>query len=166
MRLCSTDKRDWWRIAQIVNWITRCTKELFCSCRGHDRIGDNGGRCVEHLHWLLVLFRLVLHCWPNIRFAILATTYDVLRIIAEGGMNLAARIFISLEFELESFVPQVVNPYPRVVACYEQFDFGSWRSRWIVDRLYAGDLTSFGILPMRRSHMDLCLIFQPIGFIK
>jgi hypothetical protein len=81
-------------------------------------------------------------------------------------MYLAARILIAFELELESLIPKIVYSYSRIVTGDEQFHFGIRIAWWVVNRLYARDFASLGILPIRRSHVDLGLIFQPIRFVE
>ena len=102
----------------------------------------------EDLGRPLVSLSLWLPCRPYVCLAVLATTYYVLSIIAERSMYLTARVFVAFEFKLEALVSEVVDPYSRVVAGDQKFDFSIWVIWWVVDGLYAGDLASPSVLTM------------------
>ena len=88
--LRTTDQCHWWRIAQVVQRVARCTEKLPRLRRCHDRSSDNGRMSLEGLERPLVPFNFWLSRRPYIRLAILTATYYVLSVIAKRSMYLTA----------------------------------------------------------------------------
>lgn len=81
-------------------------------------------------------------------------------------MDLAARVLIALEFELQALVSKIVNTDSRVVGGDQELDLTIHISRGIGYRLYSGNLATSCIFSMRRFDMHLGLIFETLRGVE
>jgi hypothetical protein len=78
-------------------------------------------------------------------------------IIGERSPDLTAVVFVRSKFHLQGLVFVVVHSYPRIVTGDKKLDISTLAAWWPGDRLYTGNLTSFGVLSSCRFDMDLRL---------
>ena len=83
MRFGSTDEGDRGRVAEIVDWVSGCAEQLSGLDRGHDGSSDDCRMGVEHFDWSLVFFCFWRTGRPDVGLSIFASTYHILRVIAE-----------------------------------------------------------------------------------
>ena len=81
-------------------------------------------------------------------------------------MYLTAGVLISSEFDLETFISEVVHPHSRIITRDQEFDVAVGIVRGVIDGLDASDFAPLGIFAMRRSHMNLRVILQSLGFLE
>ena len=121
---------------------------------------------LKHFDWSFLFFRLKGSCRPYVRFSIFATADNVFRVLAERCTDLATRIFVAFEFNLETLVSEIVNPDSGIITRNKDLDFAVriiWRK---VDRLNACNFATLCIFAMRGPDMNLRLILQTFGLIE
>ena len=83
MRLGPAHKGDWWRVAEIIEWVARYTKYFPRFGRGHESGGDDGGMRFKHFDWPFIFISFGLAGGPYVCFTVFAAADDILGIITE-----------------------------------------------------------------------------------
>ena len=121
---------------------------------------------LKHFDRSLIFITLCGSRGPYIRLAVFTAADHVLRIVAERRVYLTAGVLISSKFDLETLISEVVHPHPRIVARDQEFNVAVGIVRGVIDGLNARDFAPLGVLTMRRSHMNLRVILQSLGFVE
>jgi hypothetical protein len=92
---------------------------------------------------------------PDVDFSVLATTYDILPIVAKGSVDLAGRVFIATKFDLQITIPKIVQADPGIIAGDQDLHIAVRVAARNCDSVDPGNLAAFGVLSTSGPHVDL-----------
>lgn len=97
MRFGAADEGDGWRVAEVVQRVPRGAEELSGLNRSHDGGRHDCGVGFKGLDWAPVSVKLGRTGRPNVGFSVFGATDDIFGIVAEGGVDLGAGIFVAFK---------------------------------------------------------------------
>lgn len=93
----TADEGDRWRVAEVVQRISGGAEELSSLDRSHDGGRYNCGVGFEYLDWAPVSIKLGRTGRPDVGFSVFGATDHIFGIVAEGGVDLGAGIFVAFK---------------------------------------------------------------------
>lgn len=96
----TTDEGDRWRVAEVVQRVSGGAQKLSGLDWSHDGRRYDCGVSFKCLNWSPVSIKLGRTGRPDVGFSIFGATDDISGIVAEGGMDLGAGVFVTFKLHL------------------------------------------------------------------
>ncbi len=96
----AADEGDGWRVAEVVQRISGGAEELSGLDRSHDGGRYDCGVGFKCLDWAPVSIELGRTIGPDVGLSVFGATDDIFGIVAEGGVDLGAGIFVAFKLHL------------------------------------------------------------------